>query len=204
MYLTQITTDIQEIQKNGLFDNYRWKQELCKSLPPGEERSFLFRTTDKGRNGIVTWVLSREYPKALPFGKWDIHKIAENFYRHKKYFFDLMANPTLRRFKKPIDENGKEKMHGKRVGIPLEGHEGWIERKFKDAGCKVDLKFVSIDNYGLQICRHKDSETQHSAVKFCGVIEVGNSEIFQKSVFSGFGSGKAFGFGLLLLKPIDD
>ena len=46
------------------------------------------------------------------------------------------------------------------------------------------------------------TKAYHGSIQFRGVLEVTNKEVFEKTYYSGIGSAKAFGYGLLLLAPV--
>jgi CRISPR system Cascade subunit CasE len=51
--------------------------------------------------------------------------------------------------------------------------------------------------------RKKDQSAYHGGVQYRGTLEVTSREDFIKSYQEGIGSAKGFGFGLLLLAPIN-
>jgi len=112
--------------------------------------------------------------------------------------------------------NGKRKS-GKR--IPLVKHDelrAWIDRKGKvrcrdqDTGLEVAGGFRIVDKKPLEISpmleshfRKKGHSAYHGGVQFRGTLEVTEPDKFSATYQSGIGSAKSFGFGLLLLAPIN-
>jgi len=109
--------------------------------------------------------------------------------------FRLRANPT---FKKTINgEGGKA-----RLGIlKEEDQQKWLERKLESAGASL----VSVNIFNEQFTRGKFKEPEKAkrmnflSIQFDGVLQVKKSEDFVNAIFTGFGSAKGLGFGLLSL-----
>lgn len=194
MYLTKIIATNRDVVEHKMFSNYRWKQELCRAIPPKSvdktnTREFLFKVADK--NGYFEiLVLSQKKPKPLSFGTWETKEMASNFYSRKRYVFDILANPA----KKSRKSLG-------RVGIPLEEQDKWMEDQLKKMGCHV----LSLDHRSFGMLPHKKPNGHPFRVEttqFLGTIEIVDQELFYKGVIQGIGDEKTFGYGLLLLKPI--
>jgi CRISPR system Cascade subunit CasE len=188
------------IQRKTLFDAYRWKQELCKAVEPvGKEKIWPCRFVVKEvRNGEIVLFQSPTKPKILPFGTWETKCIPDEFYSNNQYLFEILANPTVKRV--AFDSEGKRKRQGKNEGIDPVNNEAWIQKKLEDVGCK--MKSVTVDPSGTMVCYKKGFPITNVAVKYNGSFIVKDKESFMKGVIAGIGRGKAFGFGLLLLKRI--
>jgi CRISPR system Cascade subunit CasE len=196
MYLTKITADSMTLQRVRLFDAYRWKQELYKAFTPVDEnRPFLFRISEKN-TGAQVLVLSDKQPKVLPFGSWETKVVSSSFYQSSKYLFDVEANPTVKHAS--FDEKGNKKNQGKRVGLKPEAYEEWFLRKLKDAGCEAQT--VSVVPLGPKVCHRKGQTVTHVSAQFRGILKVNDPDAFLKAATQGIGTGRAFGFGMMLLK----
>ena len=117
----------------------------------------------------------------------------------QKLYFRLRTNPT-RRLGKSADNN-----HGKRVGIYKEEEQlKWLERKAKTGGFTV-LNCKIVPEGKIEFKKdHVEEGIKHNAVCFDGVLEVNDPDIFIKSIESGIGSAKGFGFGLLSIAPVKE
>ncbi len=135
--------------------------------------------------------------------------------------FRLRANPT-RRIAKADDA-----MKGKRVELRREEEQiDWLIRKGQGQRTRVpggfDLVMKPISNSeggvhqvacvnvrpeGKQQGRKKVGESSHSmthfAVLFEGLLRVTDADAFLESLVRGIGSGKAYGFGLLSIAPVN-
>lgn len=113
--------------------------------------------------------------------------------------FRLRANPTFK--KTEVKENGEK--HKRRLGILEEDKQReWLENKFKSAGAGL----VSVNIVNEQFTHGKLFKEKEKAlrlkllsVQFDGVLQVKDSNNLVNSIFTGFGSAKGLGFGLLSL-----
>ncbi|KAA0258288.1 MAG: type I-E CRISPR-associated protein Cas6/Cse3/CasE, partial [Chloroflexi bacterium] len=109
--------------------------------------------------------------------------------------FRLRANPTKR-----LKENAK------RIGLLREDDQhAWIQRKLEIAGAGV----VSVNIINEQFTRGKLFKEKEKAlrlnflsVQFDGVLQVQDPNNLVNSIFTGFGSAKGLGFGLLSLARV--
>jgi CRISPR system Cascade subunit CasE len=117
--------------------------------------------------------------------------------------FRLRANPTVRRVFSPPAPEGQPKKSGTRVGVYGEDPQrAWLARKAEQHGFRVLDSRVT--DRGLQVARKAkgSSPLQHLCVDFDGTLEVTDSDRFLAVLYSGIGSAKAFGFGLLSVAPL--
>jgi CRISPR system Cascade subunit CasE len=116
--------------------------------------------------------------------------------------FRLRANPTFK--KTEVKENGER--HKRRLGILEEDKQReWLESKFKSAGAGL----VSVNIVNEQFTRGKLFKEKEKAlrlnflsVQFDGVLQVKDKDKLTSSIFTGFGSAKGLGFGLLSLARV--
>jgi CRISPR system Cascade subunit CasE len=169
-------------------------------------------------------------PWCLP-ENFAIKEIAPSFLTHRYYAFDLMANPvkTMARRgpngKKLLRPDGKP-LQGKRIPLVKEDElREWLVKKGKvrcraqnEQGILVDVSggFQIVEDKPLEIRpmveayfrktnkkSNKVEAAYHGGVQFRGILEVTDREKFIETYQSGIGSAKGFGFGLLLLAPIN-
>lgn len=139
--------------------------------------------------------------------------------------FRLLANPTFR----PKKDDGKD---GERRGLYREAERlDWLARQSERCGFALPLTQTTLSRNGAPLVfrgRSHDSLTlnlptcqvidlndgrrfpspahkiQFSAARFDGVLQVANTETFQKTVENGIGAAKGFGFGLLSIAPVNE
>jgi len=207
IYLTKIELDAETVARKRFFDVYHWHKAVWELFPgrPDAERDFLFRL-DQKQVGYRLLVLSQDEPRNPEWcdsKNFAVKNIPSSFLAQKHYLFDLRANPT-RKIKK-VKEDGSFTDNGKRIVLTkLDDQIAWIKRKAKSSGFSVveDPKLViePAQNYGF--IKDKKSPGLHVGVRFKGTLEVTDHALFAESFRKGIGSAKGFGFGMLLLQPI--
>lgn len=226
-WLAHLEVDAETARIHKIFDNYAWHKRIwedCFQHEPDAKRDFLTRI-DQMEKAFTVWILSKKKPIqpdwCLP-ENFALKEISASFLSHRYYAFDLRANPT-----KCVDQVGADgkivlRRNGKRTKgkrVPLVKQDelrGWLLRKAsarsRDEGAGVDLPsgFRIVEERPLEISpmienhfSRNDDAAYHGGVQFRGVLEVTDREKFMESYQSGIGSAKGFGFGLLLLAPIE-
>lgn len=225
-WLVRLQIDTETAHAEGIFDSYAWHKKLWECFPnvPDAQRDFLTRI-DSLEGAFRLWILSGRKPVCpgwCPAENFALKQIAESFLEHRYYAFDLRANPVKALVQK--DENGRpllrengKRRRGKRVPIvKQEELRGWLIRKGEircrniATGQDVPGGFRIVEEKPLEISpmqenhfRKKGQSAFHGGVQFRGILEVTNRQSFIETYKEGIGSAKGFGFGLLLLAPIN-
>jgi CRISPR system Cascade subunit CasE len=189
MYLTKITLPNSEAAQRHLFDPYQWHVALWKCFQ-AKERPYVFRV-DQGRDQTIFLMLSPVQPAVQAWGVWETRIIPERFYAHNKYLFSLRAYPAVK--KAAFEKDGTRKKQG--IRVPRPDPEEWLKGKAVENG--FELERVAVTKKHSQTA----SKGFQMAVDFEGVLTVKNKNLFLNAVAKGIGPSKAYGLGLLLLKP---
>lgn len=220
-YLTRVFVDYETAAMRCLHDAYDWHQAVWKAFPHLDRqrndrrdedtpRFFLTRfDEDHRRGGFRLYILSSTEPARPPWcpdyvENWETKQVAAAFLEHNRYRFGLRANPT-KKFN-PKGPDGLRRGQGKRVPLrDIKDLQGWIAGKAATSGFEVEFGTLRITPRGL---RHFAKEKERAlgtvaAVDFDGRLRVLDHNAFRKAFANGIGSAKAFGFGLLLLEPLD-
>ncbi|MBQ9812449.1 MAG: type I-E CRISPR-associated protein Cas6/Cse3/CasE [Thermoguttaceae bacterium] len=203
-YLTQGVVSNVDAAKRRLKDRYDWHQYLWKFFPGvelGSEHEFLWRI-DRKDVCCILWLLSEKKPDVAEApGRWATKEVADTFLTHRRYEFSLCANPTVMRVVRL--EDGSRRKNGRRTAIYDRNElEKWLSDKGTNGGFVIErLTFdPPTKDYFF---KSKDQKGVHSNVEFRGVLNVVDSEKFTAAWKTGIGPAKGFGFGLLLLNPIE-
>lgn len=114
-------------------------------------------------------------------------------------YFCLRANPIAKRATPDKPEVTR------RFGLIGEEEQlKWLERKAVSGGFKVVSCRATDEGKIKNIQKHNGHELTHLAIRFEGVLQVVNAELFAETINSGIGPAKGFGFGLLSLAPVKD
>ncbi len=179
--------------KQRLGDPYKLHQWIWDILPddPDARRDFLFRSDVK--DGVLRiLLLSERRPSQCRDAEWKTTEVSGTFLGHGAYRFQLRAHPTFRR---ATDH--------KRLAIFDEAKiREWFTRKFTDAGCEVSgLETTAPRKTMFRKGGGARPGTVYS-VDASGVLVVRDESRFRVAFDAGIGPAKGFGFGLLLLQPI--
>jgi len=225
MYLSRLILNPRSRQvQHELADPYELHRTVSRAFPDGvfkaertEENAtnILFRVDLHPRTRIPTLLVqSRQYPswdflstekKDYLLGENDLPLNVENpaikemnlqLHEGQVLSFRLRANPTVKK-----DREGKKQ--GRRVGlIREEDQQKWLERKLESAGAAL----VSVNIVNEQFIRGKlfiekerEKRMNFLSVQFDGILQVKKPDELASTIFTGFGSAKGLGFGLLSL-----
>jgi CRISPR system Cascade subunit CasE len=225
MYLSRLILNPRSRQvQHELADPYELHRTVSRAFPDGvfkAERTednatnILFRVDLHPRTRIPTLLVqSRQQPswdflstekKDYLLGENDLPLDVENpavkemnlqLREGQTLAFRLRANPTVKK-----DREGKKQ--GRRVGlIREEDQQKWLERKLESAGAalvSVNIVNEQFTRGKLFIEKEKEKRMSFLSVQFDGVLQVKKPDELASSIFTGFGSAKGLGFGLLSL-----
>lgn len=111
--------------------------------------------------------------------------------------FDLIAAPT-----KKVASEGKKNSRRRILRQPQERRE-WLERKAEQNGFAI-IQAQEQEQHHVS-GRHKADKggvMYHDAYHYQGVLQITDAEAFRKALQSGIGSGKAYGFGMMMVKRL--
>lgn len=199
-WLTRVRLSRREAAARRLSDAYAWHQALWEGFPgkDGQKRNFLTRV-DRKADGFEALIVSDGKPTPCSWGTWKSKEIEDSFLAYKCYRFSLRANPTVK--KTAFDEKGRIKKNSRRVAIYDEPSlRDWLARKAEQSGFAPER--VSFMPPIKQTFRKKGEHGIHSVVDFEGVLRVTDRQAFRDAFAKGIGPARAFGFGMLMLRPI--
>lgn len=212
-WLVRIELATEVLAQYRIHDSYDWHQRLWECFPnsPDSARDFLTRI-DLLDGSVRVWILAGRQPVNpawCPSTAFAVKEISPEFLSHPSYAFDLRANPTKALVQHEPDGTPRRKANGKRASgkrVPLVKQEdlrAWIDRKGAEAGFRISTaEPLDIGPMVESHFRKKELRGLHGGVQFRGVLEVVDPTKFRDAYFKGIGPAKAFGFGLLLLAPI--
>jgi len=225
-WLTRLDIDAETARTERIYDSYAWHKKIWECFPdrPDAERTFLTRI-DPLEGAFRVWVLSAAKPACPAWCSQEsfaLKEISNTFLSHRYYAFDVRANPVKALVQ--LDANGQPLMaangkrkRGKRTPLVKSDElKAWLARKGQvrciDMATKQEVPggFRIVEELPLEISpmveghfRKKEQSAYHGGVQFRGVLEVTDREHFIETYRSGIGSAKGFGFGLLLLAPVN-
>lgn len=205
-WLACMEIDAETAFAEGVPDSYGWHKRIWGCFPrqPDLRRDFLTRI-DILEGAFRLWLLSPSRPVCpdwCPPDGFAVKEIANSFLSHRYYAFNLRANPVKCLVQR--NEQGERQRHGKRVPlIKPDELRAWLDRKGEQGGFRIVAdRHLDIGPMVKSHFRKSEQAACHGGVEFRGVLEVTNPSKFEETYYTGIGSAKGFGFGLLLLKPV--
>ena len=197
MILSKLELSVMDMKKLNIKDEYSIHQLVYSmfSGPDDEEmvRDFLYVKKHNYRKALSLLILSHRNPKLPDYCQMTSRRIPENYLMGDEYYFTIKTNPVRRSVK-----NGKL--------FPVVEHKDlveWFSEKAEKAGMLVDPNRIDLQDRGIEKVVKKEGEFIFNKVTFVGHCKVINREAFIKTFENGFGRTRAFGFGLMILKPVD-
>ena len=111
--------------------------------------------------------------------------------------FDLIAAPT-----KKVASEGKKNSQRRILRQPQERQE-WLERKAEQNGFAI-VQVQEQEQLHVSGRHHADKGgvMYHDAYHYQGVLQITDADAFRKAMQNGIGSGKAYGFGMMMVKRL--
>lgn len=187
---------------------------------PDQSRDFLFRT--QFNEPLPSFfILSHREPENR-FGVWNIRSKRYDpvLEKGQRLSFMLRANPVRTK----SGESGRQKRHDvvmesktrlKQEGVPrdewpLEAEIvqkagfAWLATRSESHGFVIQDEMVRADGYMQhRVSKAKgDHDIRFSTIDFSGLLTITEPERFVNMLFTGIGSAKGFGCGLMLIKPV--
>lgn len=208
-FLSQAEVCGEKALKLGLVDPYQIHKRIWETLPhdPSATRDFLFRS-DVSNGAVRIVLLSGRIPISNCNMQWRTTELSPTFLSHGAYRFRLRANPA-RRCKTYDLERGEPK-HRRFALLGKDEVRDWFLRKFSDAGCEIRRIEEGSEILDLETTTPKRihfSKGAHNkgviySADASGTILVRDEIAFRKAFDAGIGPAKGFGFGLLMLQPV--
>lgn len=214
MYLAKITLHTSQLSPSQLLQlvdrgEYVMHQWLWKLFPGGQERQFLYRREEL-QGAFRFFVLSLEPPAESEIFDIQYRPFAPTLSTGQTLRFSLRANPTICKSGKRHDllMEAKRQVRGQVNGPDIWQHQqqvaqDWLARQGEQNG--FSLREVNVDAYRQQqVVRVKSRQViQFSSVDYSGVLVVNEPTLFLRRLIQGYGKSRAFGCGLMLIKPGD-
>ncbi|ELP2193434.1 TPA: type I-E CRISPR-associated protein Cas6/Cse3/CasE [Salmonella enterica subsp. enterica serovar Reading] len=215
MYLSRITLHTSELSPAQLLHlvergEYVMHQWLWDLFPGGKERQFLYRREEL-QGAFRFFVLSQARPAESAIFDVQCRPFAPELNVGQLLRFTLRANPTICKAGKRHDllmeakRQVKTQPDSRDIWIYQQQRAlEWVSRQGEQNG--FSLREASVDAYRQQRIRREKSRQmiQFSSVDYTGVLVVNNPVLFLQRLAQGYGKSRAFGCGMMMIKPGDD
>ena len=193
MYLTEVLMGPAFCHRHRITDDYG-VHKVVYSLFPLESSPGRFLYADTGvKNGERRLLILSETLPEVPEGlQTSARIISERFFAAERYRFQVLLNPV-----KCLA--GSKKLEPVLGQLPLLNY--FMERTAK-WGFEADPATLEVRTLPSSEFKKGGNACRFHRVEYRGMLRVMDRELFRKTFASGIGRGKAFGFGLLQLVPI--
>lgn len=183
------------------------QQWLWDLFPGGKERQFLYRREEL-QGAFRFFVLSQERPAESETFTIECRSFVPELRTGQQLCFNLRANPTICKAGKRHDllMEAKRQVRGQAEGSDVWLHQqqaalDWLAAQGERSG--FTLLDTSVDAYRQQQLRRENSRQliQFSSVDYTGMLTVTDPGLFLQRLSQGYGKSRAFGCGLMLIKP---
>ena len=201
MYLSKLEIDMSNPSaRQALLDCQDMHRNLMRAFDTTRREAGVLYRIEKSRRAITLYVLSACEPAWAALagqgyrccGVKEISALRQLYQEGAVLSFSLRACPA-----KKVCQGGK---NSRREFLRSEGERKvWMEHQAEKYGFEVIA--LREDSGQKWIDGNKgDSRIRYGAIDFTGILRIRNANQFWHSYGSGFGAGKAYGMGLMLLK----
>ncbi len=205
----------------GAYEAHQWLWRFLPA-PPGATRSFLFRRRDV--DGLPRFYVVSDREPVAATAHWQVHSkaYAPDLAVGDRLAFDLRANPVITtrnaagkaaRHDVVMQEKTRLlKEHGlsrwadwttpDKPAMPELVQRSccaWLLKRCDALGVALNVESLRVDGYEQH--RGKGGELRFTTVDFSGHFQVTAPPALQAALYGGIGHAKAFGCGLLLVRP---
>lgn len=219
-YVARAILSREEAATRQFYGVYGWHKaawELFPGMPDAKRKDlgFLFRV-DEDETELRLTVSSPNKPVRPAWcseESWLCCALPSDYLEHRTFRFKLRVNPAKTTRKNP-DQTPRERKNGRHEAILRrpELHE-WFLRKAQKSGFRVLKRREDVDNsfeldiappvfYSKQKLTKNGDNGTIVGVDFRGMLEVTDHGLFKKVFESGIGRARSFGFGLLVVQPV--
>lgn len=205
----------------GPYAEHQWLWGFF-AAPPGSQRDFLYRHVEVG-NELHYYVVSKR-PPLMRESAWrvDTRPYAPKLRPGDRLRFELRANPVVARSdgektkRHDVVMDRKRRLLAERnlvrwgdwrdpdrpglYALVQDACTSWLRSRAARHGFVVDEQCLAVDAY--QRYYEGQGRLRFSTVDFTGELSVVDPVAFGRALFEGLGPAKAFGCGLLLVRPI--
>lgn len=195
MFLTKIQLNAALCRREDLRDPYALHR-LVYSFFPKEKKAGRFLYADQGPSagGRSLLILSSILPELPPEISSAATELSDRFFQFTSFRFKIRLNPVRR------DPASRKRLP---VTGPLPLLQ-WFAAHAPKWGFEADPNTLDVRILPSVSFPKNGSLCRFHAVEFRGRLKVADPVLFRQQVENGIGHGKAFGFGLLQLVPIQN
>jgi CRISPR system Cascade subunit CasE len=229
MYFNRITADVRDLHRR-YWNPYEVHQKVWHFFEPDpdKDRRFLFRFDREGHK-LRYYIVSDEPCLDLDKTWHSEHKAYQPQLKSgDRLSFQIRANPVVcinkkrhdvvMHLKKRLANTANDEPIPPANQITHRAAIEWLSRRAEPHGFRFDNSNLRVDEYRQhEFMKTKDrnrwkraskeerqniAKIKMSSLDLSGTLEVTDPTAFTQSLFNGLGSGRGFGFGLMLIRRV--
>lgn len=200
MYLIKVELERRDAQ--GLLADCQQMHRFITGFFGTDRQSaqVLYRT-NLVQNKLCIYLYAKSMAEHIPDNcivqQRDVTSWLESMEDGQLWSFDLIAAPT-----KKVASEGKKNSQRRILRQPQERRE-WLERKAERNGFFI-IQAQEQEQLHISGTHRQDSGGMmyHDAYHYQGSLQITDANAFRKALENGIGSGKSYGFGMMMVKRI--
>ena len=209
MFLIKVEMDYREAQRRHLLDDCQSMHRFVTGLFGTDRQSsqILYRT-NLVQNKLYIYLYSQNHTKDVPLSckvqQQDTTPWLDQMTVGQIWGFDLITAPSKK--VKRYDDDGNElkgqNSRRRMIREPIE-RRAWLESKAEQNGFQLlhveELEQIHVSGKHKM---EKGGRMVHSAFHYQGILRIKDTDTFRTALQTGIGPGKAYGFGMMMVKRI--
>ena len=200
MYLIKIELDRRDA-RGLLTDCQKMHQFITGFFGTDRQSGQILYRTNLVQNKLCIYIYAQSPAANIPDNcevqQRNVTSWVESMEIAQLWSFDLIAAPT-----KKVASEGKKNSQRRILRQPQERQE-WLERKAAQNGFSI---IQAQEQEQLHVSgKHKADKggvMYHDAYHYQGILQITDTEAFRQAVEKGIGSGKSYGFGMMMVKRL--
>ena len=200
MYLIKIELDRREA-RGLLADCQQMHRFITGFFGTDRQSSQILYRTNLVQNKLCIYLYAQSPAEHIPDNcevqQRNVTSWLESMEIGQLWSFDLIAAPT-----KKVASEGKRNSQRRILRQPQERQE-WLERKAAQNGFSI---IQAQEQEQLHVSgKHnadKGGVMYHDAYHYQGILQITDADAFRKALETGIGSGKPYGFGMMMVKRL--
>ena len=200
MYLIKIEMDRRNT-RHLLADCQQMHRFVTSLFGTDRQSSQILYRTNPLRDRLCIYLYAQgpaeQVPEYCDVQQRDVTAWLEGMDEGQLWSFDLIAAPT-----KKVGAEGRKNSCRRILRDPAERQE-WLVRKAEQSGFAL-LHAEELEQIHISGSHRQDSGGMmyHDAYHYRGTLQITDAAVFRRTMQSGIGSGRAYGFGMLMVKRI--
>lgn len=200
MYLIKVEMDRREA-RHLLADCQQMHRTITGLFGTDRKTSQILYRINAAGNRLHIYLYAQNpvtaFPERFDIQQRDITPWLDSMGTGQIWSFDLIAAPS-----KKVGAEGRKNSRRRILREPAE-RQAWLERKAEQSGFMI---LHAVEQEQIHVSGKHGAENggamYHDAYHYQGTLRITDAEAFRRALQTGIGSGKAYGFGMMMVKRV--